>query len=202
MDDVIRVYGASWCRTAERPSASSATSGSRSSGTTSSRPRRRPNGAGAQRQRQHHPDDHLPGRLHLSEPSNEELAEKIGLERMAMMHVYDLIIVGGGPAKAHDLDLLGPREPADAGDRQQGPRRPGGRDRTSRQLPRSSPRASAARNSPTGSCNERSVTAWRCSEYLGAFDLERRQEVGNRDRDTATITTPARRSSRPARRTG
>jgi thioredoxin reductase (NADPH) len=34
---------------------------------------------------------------HLAEPSNEELAEKIGLERMAMQHIYDLIIVGGGP---------------------------------------------------------------------------------------------------------
>ena len=40
----------------------------------------------------------FPDGSHLSEPSNEELAEKIGLERMAMMHVYDLIIVGGGPA--------------------------------------------------------------------------------------------------------
>jgi thioredoxin reductase (NADPH) len=35
---------------------------------------------------------------HLSEPSTEELAEKIGLERSAMMHVYDLIVIGGGPA--------------------------------------------------------------------------------------------------------
>ncbi|HEY7400923.1 MAG TPA: FAD-dependent oxidoreductase [Actinomycetota bacterium] len=34
----------------------------------------------------------------LSEPSNEELANKIGLDRTAMMHVYDLILVGGGPA--------------------------------------------------------------------------------------------------------
>ncbi|HEV8564083.1 MAG TPA: FAD-dependent oxidoreductase [Actinomycetota bacterium] len=34
----------------------------------------------------------------LSEPSNEELANKIGLDRMGMMHVYDLILVGGGPA--------------------------------------------------------------------------------------------------------
>jgi thioredoxin reductase (NADPH) len=33
----------------------------------------------------------------LSEPSNEELANKIGLERGAMMHVYDVILVGGGP---------------------------------------------------------------------------------------------------------
>jgi thioredoxin reductase (NADPH) len=34
----------------------------------------------------------------LSEPTNEELANKIGLDRTAMMHVYDLILVGGGPA--------------------------------------------------------------------------------------------------------
>jgi thioredoxin reductase (NADPH) len=34
----------------------------------------------------------------LSEPSNEELANKIGLERTAMMHAYDLVLVGGGPA--------------------------------------------------------------------------------------------------------
>jgi thioredoxin reductase (NADPH) len=34
----------------------------------------------------------------LSEPTNEELANKIGLERTGMMHVYDLILVGGGPA--------------------------------------------------------------------------------------------------------
>lgn len=40
----------------------------------------------------------FPDGSHLSEPSNEELAEKIGLERTAMMHVYDLIIIGGGPA--------------------------------------------------------------------------------------------------------
>jgi len=40
----------------------------------------------------------FPDGSHLAEPSNEELAEKIGLERMAMQHVYDLIIVGGGPA--------------------------------------------------------------------------------------------------------
>jgi thioredoxin reductase (NADPH) len=40
----------------------------------------------------------FPDGSHLSEPSNEELANKLGLERMAAMHVYDLIIVGGGPA--------------------------------------------------------------------------------------------------------
>ena len=40
----------------------------------------------------------FPDGSHLSEPSNEELAEKLGIQRTAMMHVYDLIIVGGGPA--------------------------------------------------------------------------------------------------------
>jgi thioredoxin reductase (NADPH) len=40
----------------------------------------------------------FPDGSHLAEPSNEELAEKIGLERTAMMHVYDVIIIGGGPA--------------------------------------------------------------------------------------------------------
>jgi thioredoxin reductase (NADPH) len=40
----------------------------------------------------------FPDGSHLAEPTNEELAEKIGLERSAMMHVYDLIVIGGGPA--------------------------------------------------------------------------------------------------------
>jgi thioredoxin reductase (NADPH) len=39
----------------------------------------------------------FPDGSHLAEPSNEELAEKLGLQRMAMQHVYDLVIVGGGP---------------------------------------------------------------------------------------------------------
>jgi thioredoxin reductase (NADPH) len=39
----------------------------------------------------------FPDGSHLSEPSNEELAAKLGLQRQAMQHVYDLIIVGGGP---------------------------------------------------------------------------------------------------------
>src|SRR2546428_5829487 len=34
---------------------------------------------------------------HLAEPSNEELADKLGLTRTAMKDFYDLIIVGGGP---------------------------------------------------------------------------------------------------------
>src|SRR4029077_20485324 len=40
----------------------------------------------------------FPDGSYLSEPTNEELAEKLGIQRMAVMHVYDLIIVGGGPA--------------------------------------------------------------------------------------------------------
>ena len=39
----------------------------------------------------------FPDGSHLAEPSNEELAQKLGLQRQAMQHVYDLIIIGGGP---------------------------------------------------------------------------------------------------------
>jgi thioredoxin reductase (NADPH) len=40
----------------------------------------------------------FPDGSHLAEPTNEELADKLGLDRTAMQHVYDVIIVGGGPA--------------------------------------------------------------------------------------------------------
>ena len=40
----------------------------------------------------------FPDGSHLAEPSNEELADKLGIARVADMHVYDLVIVGGGPA--------------------------------------------------------------------------------------------------------
>jgi thioredoxin reductase (NADPH) len=39
----------------------------------------------------------FPDGSHLAEPTNEELAQKLGLQRQAMQHVYDVIIVGGGP---------------------------------------------------------------------------------------------------------
>jgi len=39
----------------------------------------------------------FPDGSHLSEPTNEELADKLGLPRSAMQHVYDVIVVGGGP---------------------------------------------------------------------------------------------------------
>jgi thioredoxin reductase (NADPH) len=40
----------------------------------------------------------FPDGSHLAEPTNEQLADRLGLERTAMQHVYDLIVVGGGPA--------------------------------------------------------------------------------------------------------
>ena len=39
----------------------------------------------------------FPDGTHVAEPSNEELAEKIGLSRDASMTSYDVVIVGGGP---------------------------------------------------------------------------------------------------------
>lgn len=39
----------------------------------------------------------FPDGSHLAEPTNEELADKVGLVREATMREYDLVIVGGGP---------------------------------------------------------------------------------------------------------
>jgi thioredoxin reductase (NADPH) len=39
----------------------------------------------------------FPDGSHLTEPGNDELADKLGLSRSAKMSTYDLIIVGGGP---------------------------------------------------------------------------------------------------------
>jgi thioredoxin reductase (NADPH) len=39
----------------------------------------------------------FPDGSHLTEPGNDELADKLGLSRSAKMTTYDLIIVGGGP---------------------------------------------------------------------------------------------------------
>lgn len=40
----------------------------------------------------------FPDGSHLAEPSNEEIADKLEIPRVAEMHCYDLVIVGGGPA--------------------------------------------------------------------------------------------------------
>jgi thioredoxin reductase (NADPH) len=99
MDDIIRVYGASWCpdcRRAKRFLGDQRVSFEWHDIETD------PNGVRVVQERNNGnniiPTIIFPDGSHLSEPSNEELAEKIGLERMAMMHIYDLIIIGGGPA--------------------------------------------------------------------------------------------------------
>ncbi|MDD2857164.1 MAG: FAD-dependent oxidoreductase [Candidatus Nanopelagicales bacterium] len=40
----------------------------------------------------------FPDGSHLAEPSDEELAEKLGLARAAVQSTYDVVIIGGGPA--------------------------------------------------------------------------------------------------------
>ena len=40
----------------------------------------------------------FPDGSYVDEPSNSELAEKIGLRTQAQMPFYDLIIIGAGPA--------------------------------------------------------------------------------------------------------
>ncbi len=99
MDDLIKVYGASWCpdcRRAKRFLGDQRISFEWHDIEVD------PDGVRTVQERNDGndiiPTIIFPDGSHLSEPSNEELAEKIGLERMAMMHVYDLIIIGGGPA--------------------------------------------------------------------------------------------------------
>ena len=99
MDEVIRVYGASWCpdcRRAKRFLGDQRISFEWHDIEVD------PDGVRIVQERNDGnniiPTIVFPDGSHLAEPSNEQLAEKIGLERMAMMHVYDLIIVGGGPA--------------------------------------------------------------------------------------------------------
>ena len=99
MDDIIRVYGASWCpdcRRAKRFLADQRVSFEWHDIEVD------PDGVRIVQERNNGnniiPTIVFPDGSHLAEPSNEELAEKIGLERIAMSHVYDLIIIGGGPA--------------------------------------------------------------------------------------------------------
>ena len=99
MDDVIKVYGASWCpdcRRAKRFLGDQRISFEWHDIEVD------PDGVRTVQERNDGnniiPTIVFPDGSYLSETSNEELAEKIGLERMATMHVYDLIIVGGGPA--------------------------------------------------------------------------------------------------------
>jgi len=99
MDDLIKVYGASWCpdcRRAKRFLGDQRISFEWHDIEVD------PDGVRTVQERNNGnnviPTIIFPDGSHLAEPSNEELAEKIGLERIAMMHVYDLIIVGGGPA--------------------------------------------------------------------------------------------------------
>lgn len=99
MDEAIKVYGASWCpdcRRAKRFLGDQRVSFEWHDIETD------PDGVRIVQERNNGnniiPTIVFPDDSHLSEPSNEELAEKIGLERSAMMHVYDLIVIGGGPA--------------------------------------------------------------------------------------------------------
>jgi thioredoxin reductase (NADPH) len=99
MDEAIRVYGASWCpdcRRAKRFLGDQRVSFEWHDIEVD------PDGARIVQERNDGnniiPTIVFPDGSHLSEPTNEELAEKIGLERMATSHVYDLIVIGGGPA--------------------------------------------------------------------------------------------------------
>ena len=136
----------------------------------------------------------FPDGSHLAEPSNEELAEKIGLERTAMMHVYDLIIVGGGPAGLTTSIYAARENLADAHDRQQGPRRAGRRHRAPGQLP-GVPRGDRRRRArrPDRAAG-RSGTASRCCRPCRSAPSRATASRSTSRRRPATTTTRARRS--------
>ncbi len=99
MDDKVIIYGASWCpdcRRAKRFLADQRIPYEWHDIEVE------PEGVNVVQQRNNGnnviPTIIFPDGSHLSEPSNEELADKLGIQRTAMMHVYDLVIVGGGPA--------------------------------------------------------------------------------------------------------
>jgi thioredoxin reductase (NADPH) len=99
MDELIRVYGASWCPDCRR---AKRFLGDQRIAFEWHDIEVDPDGVGIVQER-NNGNNIIPTIIfsdgsHLSEPSNEELAQKIGLERSAMMHVYDLIVIGGGPA--------------------------------------------------------------------------------------------------------
>ena len=159
------------------------------------RPGRRSHGAGAQRRQQHHPDDRLPGRL----PPVRTLQRGARREDRSRAHGDDARLRPDHrrrrAGRAHDVDLRGPREPADAGDRQQGPRRPGRRDRTSRQLPRVPRRHRRRRarrpdRAPGAALRRRDAPGG-----LRDLDHERRRGGRRRDRDRRPLPR-ARRADR------
>ncbi len=184
MDDVIKVYGASWCpdcRRAKRFLGDQRISFEWHDIEVD------PDGVRTVQERNDGnniiPTIVFPDGSHLSEPSNEELAEKIGLERMATMHVYDLIIVGGGPAGLTTSIYAARENLQTLVIDSKGLGGPGRRDRTSRQLPRVPRRHRRRRarrpdRAPGAALRRRDAPG-----RLGALDLERRGGGRRRDRD-------------------
>ncbi|HYF10681.1 MAG TPA: FAD-dependent oxidoreductase [Actinomycetota bacterium] len=99
MDELIRVYGASWCPDCRR---AKRFLGDQRIAFEWHDIDVDPDGVRVVQERNDGkniiPTIVFPDGSHLAEPSNEELAGKLGLERSADLHVYDLIVIGGGPA--------------------------------------------------------------------------------------------------------
>jgi glutaredoxin len=142
----------------------------------------------------------FPDGSHLAEPTNEELAEKLGLARMAAMHVYDLVIVGGGPAGL-TTSIYAARENLDtlvidakglggqAGVTERLDNYPG------------FPDGIGGAEPPSGSSGRPSGTAWRCCRRCPSRGSPPTTRASTSRRRRAITTTRRRSCSRPVRRT-
>jgi glutaredoxin len=103
----------------------------------------------------------FPDGSHLLEPSNAELAEKLGLRLRAERRFYDVLILGGGPAasRLRSTPLARARTPSrsSVAPSEARPARPTGSTTT-----RGSRKASAAPNSALASSPMRAATASNC----------------------------------------
>ena len=102
----------------------------------------------------------FPDGSNLVEPSNAELAEKLGLKIRATRSVYDIVVIGGGPAGL-SAAIYAAREGLDALVIESGALG-GRRARPSRSTTtRAFRTGSAARSSRNGWSSTRRATAWR-----------------------------------------
>ena len=152
----------------------------------------------------------------LSEPSIEELGDRLGIRKQAQSAYYDMIVVGTGPAGTGGGGLWRLGGSAHGADRARGARRAGGHELADRELSRLSGGAQRRRSGAARAWRRRGGSAPEILAPVEAVKLETRQwlphgDAGRRhaarqpgaDGRDRRVLQPARRAGcRPLRRTG